>query len=299
MFYEYALEPQLLNNWRDFRYFFENMGMSRGRLISRYPKHWKRLVYESLTDCGDMERKRIVEALKRADEKLLRRNNEWDGNKDWLTNAEAEHVRSPFHAIIARDNPHASASVLIGDALDEEEPLWILNNTCDVPRRAQDMADGVATLLQASREIIFIDPHFGPDLARYRRPLHCFLRVALQNRTTPIERIEFHMKEMPRIPYLDEEYQNLSATIIPSGIEVRFVMCREMPGSEKLHDRYVLTERGCVRFTVGLDDGIEGETTGINILSDEQRSSTWDKYLSNDPAFELVDELVITGAYVG
>lgn len=219
MFYEYALEPQLLNNWPDFRYFFENMGVSRGRLISRYPKHWKRLVYESLADCGDLERKRIEEALIRADEKLLRRNNEWDSNKDWLINAEAEHARSPFHAIIARENPHANASVLIGDALNEHEPLWTLNNTCDVPRKAQEMADGVATLLQASREIIFIDPHFGPENPRYCRPLIGFLQAAQYCRTIKLERVEYHLKEKSTADFFEKECAKL-ANNLPAGLEI-------------------------------------------------------------------------------
>ena len=236
MFYEYALEPQLLSNWSDFRYFFENMGMTRGRLISRYPKHWKRLVYESLGDCGDMERMRIAEALNRADEKLLHRNNEWDGNKDWLTNAEAEHVRSPFHAIIARENPHANASVLVGDALDEHESLWILNSSCDVLRKAQDMADGVATLLQASREIIFIDPHFGPETPRYRRPLIGFLQAAQHNRTIKLERVEYHLKAKSTAVFFETECSKL-ADNLPAGIEIRLKRWRELPGSEKLHDQ--------------------------------------------------------------
>ena len=299
MFYEYALEPQLLNNWRDFRYFFENMGMSRGRLISRYPKHWKRIVYESLTDCGDMERKRIEEALIRAaDEKLLRRNNEWDRNKDWLTNAEAEHARNPFHAIIAKSNPHANASVLVGDVLVEHEPLWVLNSSCFVPRKAQDMADGVATLLQASREIIFIDPHFDPDKSRYCRPLIGFLQVAQHNRTIKLERVEYHLKDKLEANSFKTNCTKLANKLL-AGIEIRFRRWRELPNNEKLHDRFILTERGGVQFSVGLDDGSEGQVTNIHILTEELRRLTRDKYLSNAPAFELVDELVITGAYVG
>ena len=63
MLYEYALEPDLLNNWKDFRYFTEKFGVSRGRLLSPFPKRWKRLVYESLANCGEIERKRIEEGF--------------------------------------------------------------------------------------------------------------------------------------------------------------------------------------------------------------------------------------------
>lgn len=51
--------------------------------------------------------------------------------------------------------------------------------------------------------------------------------------------------------------------------------------------------------SVDLDDGRVGEVTNIHILSVELRGSTWDRCLSKSPAFEFVDELVITGAYVG
>jgi hypothetical protein len=63
MLHEYALEPALLDNWKDFRYFTEKFCVSRGRMIARYPKRWKRLVYESLSNCGEIERKRIEEGL--------------------------------------------------------------------------------------------------------------------------------------------------------------------------------------------------------------------------------------------
>lgn len=69
MLYEYALEPALLNNWKDFRYFAEKFGVSRGRMIARYPKRWKRLVYEPPANGGEIERKRIEEGLSRLDDR--------------------------------------------------------------------------------------------------------------------------------------------------------------------------------------------------------------------------------------
>ena len=78
MISEYALEPVLLNNWKDFRYLVEKFGVSEGRLIARYPKHWKRLVYESLKDCSVMDKKRIVEMLITIEDRMKRRKSEWD-----------------------------------------------------------------------------------------------------------------------------------------------------------------------------------------------------------------------------
>ena len=104
MINEYALEPSLLNNWKDFRYFVEKFGIENGRLISRYPSKWKKMVYESLpNDLSVIGRKRIEEALNQIDDKLLPRENTWDANRDWLINAEEEHGRLQFHAIVAED----------------------------------------------------------------------------------------------------------------------------------------------------------------------------------------------------
>lgn len=139
MVYEYALDPSLLNNWKDFRYFTEKFGVPQGRLISRYPKRWKKLVYESLVDCGDIERKRIEEGLQRIDERMLKRQAEWDPQQEWLTNAEAEHSRNPFHAIVARTNPNQHDFVLEGEELDDTHLHWNVPRSRIVTRIAQEM----------------------------------------------------------------------------------------------------------------------------------------------------------------
>lgn len=80
MLYEYAVEPELLNTWERFRYFIEKSGVSQGRFISRYPKAWKRMVYQSLAGCSVMEKKRIEGRLRQIDARLLRRQGTYDPN---------------------------------------------------------------------------------------------------------------------------------------------------------------------------------------------------------------------------
>jgi hypothetical protein len=162
MLYEYALEPALLSNWKDFRYFVEKFGVTKGRLISCYPKRWKKLVYESLANCGEIERKRIEDRLQTLDDRMLKRQHEWNSQQDWLTNAEAEHVRRPFYAIVAKTNPHKQEYILEGESISEEHPFWAAPKSPPVLRIAQEMATRVAPLLRISEEILFVDPHFGP-----------------------------------------------------------------------------------------------------------------------------------------
>ena len=94
MVYEFAVEPTLLNRWDQFRYLVEKFDVSQGRLISRFPEKWKRMVYESLAECKDVEKARIEEGLRRIDHRLLTTTRAYnDGGPSWLENAEASHLQ--------------------------------------------------------------------------------------------------------------------------------------------------------------------------------------------------------------
>ena len=241
MLYEYALEPKLLNNWDKFRYYYEKMGVSHGRLISRYPNNWIRLVYESLDDCSDLDRKRIEERLKEIKGKLKPRDNEWRDDLDWLKNAVAEHERIPFRAIIASESLDEVPLVLNDSMLDENEPLWKSVTDRVVPRTAYGYGrECCSTTSDESMSIIFIDPHFGPGKSRFIRPFLQFLRVAQHNRTTNIRRVEYHLKEDAELStdFFRAECARLSPRI-PVGIEVEFKRWRKRSDCERLHGRFI------------------------------------------------------------
>src|SRR4051812_28140277 len=100
MFFEYALEPALLSNWRDYCRFVALFGFSRGRLISRYPSTWKKMVIEAARRGNEIEFQRIMESLRNIDTLLLPRLHEWDKNKAWLPNAIIEQKKRPFRGIV-------------------------------------------------------------------------------------------------------------------------------------------------------------------------------------------------------
>lgn len=295
MLYEYALEPALLNNWKDFRYFVEKFGVTQGRLIARYPKRWKKLVYDALVGCGEIERKRIEDRLQLLDDRILKRQHEWISQQDWLTNAEAEHSRRPFHAILAKANPSRRDFVLEGESLDETHPLWNVPKSRIVPRVAREIAACVAPLLRVCKEILFIDPYFGPENLRHRRPLEAFLTAVLEGRNDEsLVRVTVHMEAKSEASFFKRECEQRLPNIIPEGMRVRLMRWRQRDGGEKLHNRFILTDRGGVRFGVGLDDGAEGETDEIELLGEEPYKFRWVQYTSA-PAFDFVDELIIEG----
>jgi hypothetical protein len=300
MICEFALEPSLLNNWPNFRYFVGNFGIPRGRLISRYPSAWKRLVYESLGNCGEVERARIEESLRRIDDRIIGRPNSiWTDGQGWLPNAEAEHKRKAFHAIIASANPTGSAAVLDGHILDDANPLWSVPTAVVVARTATAMAQVVAPLLRASKELKFIDPHFDPRRIDFRNVLQEALSAASHQRDAgPILTVELHTSDADNklsTQMFKESCERSLPAIIPNGMTVYVCRWRQRDGGEKLHNRYVLTELGGVQFHVGLNEGDPGETDEIDLLAEEVYRLRRAQYDVAAPAFDLADDLTIQG----
>jgi hypothetical protein len=95
--------------------------------------------------------------------------------------------------------------------------------------------------------------------------------------------------------YFRTECEQRLPSIVPEGIQVHIVRWREKDAGEKLHNRYILTDIGGVSFGVGLDDSADGETDEVTLLEDKTYRFRRAQYMSPEPAFELVDELVIEG----
>lgn len=299
MIHEFALDPVLLGNWERFRYLTEKFGVCQGRLISRYPKRWKAMVYTAASGVSDVERKRIEVRLKGIDEKMLARTHQWDDSQNWLLNAECEHGRQPFHAIIAHANPQGHDWVLPCDDLDEATPLWATERERIVTRDAAGLAAAVSPLIRAAKSVIFIDPHFDPYKARVRNTLKAFLEACLAGRVgLALERAEFHTAFKTEIGDFAGECLRQLPQRIPVGISLRIVRWRERAGGEGLHNRYILTERGGVRLAWGLDEGSPAQTDDISLLEPALYDTRLAQYCSEQPAFDFVDDLVVVGTRV-
>ena len=229
MIYEFALEPSLLNSWDRFCRLTEQFGVCHGRLISRYPKRWKAMVYDSLHGVSEMERKRIEVRLQGMDEKMKGRVHHWNQNLGWLQNAEEEHERQPFHAIIAGSNPRGKIPVLVYDDLEEETPLWAIEPEKVVSRDASSLAKAVGPLIRAAKSVIFVDPYFDPYKPRVRSTLQAFLEEGLRDRIgLNLERVEFHTGFRPEIRDFVEACKRELPMRIPVGVSLKVVRWREL-----------------------------------------------------------------------
>lgn len=301
MIHEFAVDPALLNNWERFRYLTEKFGVCHGRLISKFPKRWKAMVYDGLESVGEIERKKIEICLQRIDEKMQMRAQPavWDSAKSWLPNAEDEHARQPFHAIVAGANQRKHDRVLTYDDLSEDTLLWAVPREKVVSRDAISLAGAVSPILRIAKSVVFVDPHFDPYKPRARNTLTVFLKACLDGRIDhALPRVEFHTAFKPAISDFSGECQRQLPRRIPHGMSLRVVRWRERVGGDGLHNRYILTERGGVRLAWGLDEGNPAQTDDISLLESGVYGARWNQYCGDESAFERVDDIVISGTRV-
>ncbi len=299
MLHEFAVDPEALSTWHGFRYLIERFGVDQGRLISKFPSNWKRRVYDSTSNCRDVEKKKIEVQLKSIDAKLIANGRAFGNHPQWLPNAEDEHVRMPFRAIISTSNPQRSPHVLLADELSDEINLWSIRREAKVEREAASMSSCVTLLFRASQIILFVDPHFKPEAWRYRKTLMSFLQTAIATGRTFV-RIEYHLNCQLPIDYFVKSLRELLLPKMPNGCQVTFFRWEQRSPGEKLHARYILTDIGGFRFEAGLDDGEQGETIDIGILEHELYSERWQDYQwsSTDPessTYKLKDRVRVTG----
>lgn len=298
MIREYALDPRAMSNWKDFIRLYDGFGVHHGRLISRFPKKWKRLVYEACTHCGDVEKKKIEVRLDEIEQKMLVSPRTYNGNLPWLSNAESSHEQAPFAAIVAVENPRSHNRVLLVDELEEANPSWHVEREKCIPKTAMEMTQCVGALLEISEEILFVDQHFDPQNPRYTDPLFLFIARACRNGQAP-KRLEYHLRMFEptsdrfRSKEVFESQCRKLARKCPPNLQILFIRWKNMDAGERMHPRYILTERGGFRIDYGLDEGAPGVSTDISILDPMVHLQRWRDFQKETAAFELVDEILV------
>ena len=311
MIHEYALEPELVASWRDrmrFRFFIDKFGFDAGRVVARYPKNWKRQVWEAFDQTfegssGEKEkaRGRIEELIKHLTIPMTKRSGTPDDSPHWLVNAEKEHERKPFHAILAHDNPRQNANVMLeNDILDRKAERWDAPGTMTIPRTAEEIANCVAPMLRCATKVLFIDPYFRANEERFRKPLAAFLRI-VDTRTSKIT-IELHTADHDSAPSwaaFQKECQDKLPAVIPKGLTLAVHRWKEREGGEKLHNRYILTDIGGVSFGTGLDEGDPGMTDDVSRLSADTYDRRLKGYDERNGAFDLDGKVSVVGRATG
>jgi hypothetical protein len=295
MIHEFALEPALVATWADRirgRYFIEQFGIGQPRVVSRFPKHWKRLVWDAFSSDNDLDRARLEAIVRRLTEVMIERKGfRWNNDSPWLANALVEHARFNFHAILTLANPDGLDFVLEADAIDHQATRWAVTRGAAVKRSAKQMALALAPMLRGAHFIVFIDPYFQPQEARFRNPFREFLLASIVGRAgVPLKSVHLLCAadgmEMSA-DYFRAVCERQLPRTVPHGLTISVARLRERDRSEKLHNRYVITDLGAVAFQIGLDEGDEGESDDVQLLERALYELRYQQYVSDTPAFDL------------
>ena len=238
---------------------------------------------------------------------IVQRRHEWDPGRAWLDNAVDEHTARPFRAILSRDNPKSSVSVLpiseIDGTLDYDDlpendvrRAWRGVRSKVIKRDPVEMAETLKPVLTHCRRVLFVDAHFGPENQRHRNPFEQFLRIIASRATSASSvDIEWHTGDKATAAFFRSESKRSLAGLIPPGFSVRFLRWSQA----KLHNRYVLTDIGGFQFGDGLDANL-GNSRAEDVVSILDRDVCLELLKQYDPVDDdstltFVDEFTLQG----
>lgn len=295
MLREFAVEPALLGDYNEFRYLSEKFGVQKARMIALFPKKWPRMVHEAAAGFTEIQKKRLEEWLARKDKFLVPGGRDYDVSADWLHNAELAYEQRPFRAILATENPRGHEKVLLpyGIPLDRE-PLFNCPHEIFMPRKPEEFVAITDLLLRCSRQIVFVDPQVRAD-DRWGEALSAMLNCAHPEATIRYCAIDFssqskmETKEF-RLGKLKEKWPRF----IPEGKVVEFILLDKDVGMDT-HNRFILTERGGIKFAWGLDTSLDGSKDVVNVMAEETHAVMFNEYY-NLAGRSVLERVEIIGA---
>lgn len=283
MFYEYALEPAALSSWEATRYFLDAFGPWKGRFLAEYPKHWVRLLLSGLA-CKEMEKKRITARLELAKKNRVfyrRSGTAYDGTQTWIENAQQEHARQAFRAIIACA-PSVADYVLEASSLDESHARWQVDSGRLLSREPAVFVQALELLLTASSQFVIIDPYFRADQPDKTRPLTAFCTLI----SGKINEVQVHFADALGYALCMQHAERALPSCVPTGMKVSLHSWKERAGGPRLHNRYLLTDVGGVQFGDSIEHGDRGQQDRVSILEEVSRARLWDEFVGPMPAFD-------------
>ena len=305
MLYEYAVEPDCLKKWQNFRYLIEHFGVSRGRLVSQFPKDWVRQAYGACSGFSFRQKQQLEIDLKRLKKGgLVRSGREYDKATDWVANALLQFEKGrPFHAVIVDSYRDPSDDVLIADEITHDDPRWKVNQEIRVERTVDALGSAAADLLRIADRIILVDKMFKPTSERWRILLAKFVSLANVDRKKP-PIIEYHTKidndeygklETERTWDFQEDCNRFLARLIPEGTSLKVIRWDKRHLGDFFHERCILTDKGGIRIDWGLDVGKPGETTLVSLMEDEIWRESWVDFQKESTTFQYIDEVIVDG----
>jgi hypothetical protein len=305
MIKEIALDPCLFAQWGHHLALRDAFGVEKGRVISAFPKKWRGHVREEVNrleaagQLGPVKAKSLLAWLDvpagSRDHRMVVNKANYDSNKAWHLNAE-DAWRS-FDAILSVKEIDVANAILADD--DQEylrDPKLSADIQCTIQRQRGPMVECVWPLLRDSKMVKLIEPHFNPNKPRFRNVLEALLD-RLHTEGASIREIELHVRhpedrasnDLDPPSFTIPELRSKLSPLLRTDWGLRIHLWKR--GREKMHPRYLLTDRGGIQIDHGWDEGEHPtETTPVLLLTQTRWAQEMARYQLGSADFKITPE---------
>ena len=279
----YAVDPDAPADWRELKQLLDLVGLQSGRFLVSFPADWSLFLQQRFATASDMDRKRVVELLRRGRFSVLC-DAGYKRHLDWAQNAVAAKTSLPntFKEIIAATGNNLGLKTL-KDVFYEEGNGWPSGVGDHVNMVASDYARCASPLFELSAEITLVDRFFklrsesGQRDHRRINVLQAFFKLAAVNRGFQCIRLVLELpKDCNQSRYeldLEKDIEYLLSGYPKADFSVEFDV-RSSVG----HGRYLFSIHGGLHFDHGFDEK-QGQTNHVHWLSSAELKPLIDRYV--------------------
>lgn len=233
-----------------------------------------------------------------------------DTDQDWLNLAFDSHDRIPFHAIILSQalmdscGRECDAFVEFFGSLDSARWNGRRKRTLSLTKSDADYRSAFAPILRHAKSLVLIDPWLNAQESRYFNTVTICSNVMGQRGHARLQgRIDIHAEAGKQKPkdrtvgdYLTAWEQKLRPLIATDGHRFRVFLWESLPGSESMHDRFILTDQCGISTPGGLDcrTHSHANSTDWSLLDEDVRQRRWNEYDPPVSPFNLLGDREIS-----
>ena len=321
MLYEFAMTPDLFdasvidtNDSANIILVELLRGIAENGLLANLHKdRWLRYVTEArITSLPPALKDKIMTCLNVLHDRhrLVRHPRCLNGNPasdlDWLHLAMDSHQRVPLHAIVLSQsllnacNQNCSVFVEFFGALDSPQWNERRRRTLTLTKSPQSYRAALTRILRYARSLALIDPWMNSHESRYFDTITICSNVMGQRGHARLHgRIYIHAEAGKQKPYgrsindyLDAWEQKIRPLIAVDGHRFKVFLWESLPGSESMHDRFILTDQCGISVPGGLDcrSHSHRNSTDWSLLDEDVRIRRWNDYDPVVSPFNLLGE---------
>lgn len=314
IYHEVAIDPESVEDLKDLGLIEKLFGFEHGRLIAMMPdpqkgrgQKWTSCLVDHLKQLlpgkvVQIEEK--VRVIQRGAVIHSRKRTVVGEGVSWLEVAKSVHTDREFQAILCGDScdePLPFCKFQDFHTLPETYPDCLKNpvHVTDSPKDPQVFLKHLTPLIGAANRLVFIDPYFNPVSGGKKwknlvRDLSEYLREAKRTRVG----VTFHGKlpedAVDPSTYANEARQEIESWF-PPETDLSFSVWSNESTGQRLHPRYLLTNKGGAGLEYGLDASPD-QRTDVALLPLEKVKQTLDEYDPENPTlFRLEKYLTFKG----